>query len=143
MPGMSKRECRLSVADWSNRCSESYSSFVRRALVISIMLVSGCAPTPVGFDAPSETKRQDAIVRAAARHEADPETYRGLIEQLDSPDPATRFLAIHTLRRFTGQTFGYDYAAPPWKREQPVQAWVEWYDAQFEDRSGPARVDDE
>ncbi|KAA0213314.1 MAG: hypothetical protein DYG94_11865 [Leptolyngbya sp. PLA3] len=85
----------------------------------------------MGFDAPSETKRQDAIVAAAASGDRRPETLRGLIEQLDSPDAATRMLAILTLDRLTGQTFGYDYTDPAWKRERSVQTWVDWYDSEY------------
>lgn len=110
---------------------------VRRLLLIPVVLWLGCAPVPVGFDAPSETKRQDAIVAAAASGDRSPETLRGLIEQLDSPDPATRMLAILTLDRLTGQTFGYDYSEPSWRREQSVQAWVDWYDSEYGSASEP------
>lgn len=104
---------------------------VRGLLLIPVVLVVGCAPIPVGFDAPSETKRQDAIVAAAASGDRSPQTLRGLIAQLDSADPATRMLAILTLERLTGRTFGYDYGDPFWKREPSVQAWVDWYESEF------------
>lgn len=104
---------------------------VRGLLLIVVVLSAGCAPVPVGFDAPSETKRQDAIVAAAAAGDRRPETLRGLVKQLDSPDPATRMLAILTLERLTGQRFGYDYSDPSWKRERSVQAWVDWCDSEY------------
>lgn len=102
-----------------------------------MLLGVGCAPVPVGFDAPSETRRQDAIIQAAANNDRSPATMRGLIQQLDSPDPATRMLAIRTLERLTGQTLGYDHGQPPWKREQAVQAWVDWYHAEYDAPSAP------
>lgn len=83
---------------------------------------------PVGFDAPSEIRRQDAIILAAEQQDRSPETIRGLIEQLDSYDPATRLLAILTLERLTGQTHGYDFAASEWEREHAMLAWVQWFD---------------
>ncbi|GAB4385292.1 MAG: hypothetical protein Kow0022_10620 [Phycisphaerales bacterium] len=95
-----------------------------------MLLLQGCV-TPIGFDEPSEVKRQDAIVRAAAREDRSAETMRGLIRQLDSPDSATRFLAIKTLERLTGRNFGYDYAEPAWKREPAVRAWVDWYEQEY------------
>lgn len=115
----------------------TYTLPVHRLLLIPVVLLAGCAPIPVGFDAPSETKRQDAIVAAAASGDRSPQTLRGLISQLDSPDPATRMLAIRTLERLTGQTFGYDYSDPSWKRERFVQAWVDWYDSEYGTASAP------
>lgn len=104
-------------------------------LFIPTLFLGGCV-TPIGFDEPSETKRQDAIVRAAAREDRSAETMRGLIKQLDSPDPATRFLAIKTLERLTGEKFGYDYSEPAWKREPAVEAWVDWYHLEYDTVSG-------
>lgn len=69
----------------------------------------------------------DAVVEAAANNDTRPETIRHVIEQLDSFDPAMRMLSIRTLERLTGQTLGYDNAAPDWARNLAVQRWVEWY----------------
>jgi hypothetical protein len=92
-----------------------------------LLTISGCAPVPVGFDAPSELRRMDAVVEAAQTDDRSPETIRSIIEQLDSFDPAMRMISIRTLERFTGQTLGYDYAAPSWERGLAVDRWVKWY----------------
>jgi hypothetical protein len=96
-----------------------------------LALAGGCAKVPVGFDAPSEVRRLDAVVAAAADDDRSPETIRSLIEQLDSFDPAMRMLAIRTLERMTGRTLGYDHAAPAWARDLAVDKWVAWYEATY------------
>lgn len=53
-----------------------------------------------------------------------------LIVMLDSSDPAQRMLAIRTLERMTGQTLGYDHAAPEPERAQAIDRWVKWEAAQ-------------
>ena len=50
-----------------------------------------------------------------------------LIEFLNSDDPVVRLASIRTLEVLTGQTLGYDYAAPEWRRQDMIRAWVEWY----------------
>jgi hypothetical protein len=100
---------------------------VRIVALMMLLTISGCAPVPVGFDAPSELRRMDAVVEAAQTDDRSPETIRSIIEQLDSFDPAMRMISIRTLERFTGQTLGYDYAAPSWERGLAVDRWVEWY----------------
>lgn len=121
-PPGSRFQRRATELDWA----KALQLGVLRAAVIPMLLLAGCA-TPVGFDQPAEVKRQDAIIEAAATRDTSPATMRGLIEQLDSFDPATRMLAILTLQRLTGETFGYDYSEPSWKREPAVEAWVSWY----------------
>ncbi len=114
-----------------------------------LLTILGCAPVPVGFDAPSEIRRLDAVVEAAQVDDRSPETIRSIIEQLDSFDPAMRMISIRTLERFTGQTLGYDYAAPEWERGLAVDRWVEWYmrtyglgtEAGQAGRAGQARID--
>ncbi len=100
---------------------------VRILALMMLLTIFGCAPVPVGFDAPSELRRMDAVVEAAQADDRSPETIRSIIEQLDSFDPAMRMISIRTLERFTGQTLGYDYAAPEWERSLAVERWVEWY----------------
>lgn len=51
-----------------------------------------------------------------------------LIAALDSDDSAVRLTAIRTLERLTGQTLGYDYAAPESERRLATDRWVEWYE---------------
>ena len=69
-------------------------------------------------------ERLKAIVKAA--REKDQSAIPKLIMFLDSDDPAVRLAAIRTLESLTGQTLGYDHAAPEWKRREMIQAWVEW-----------------
>jgi HEAT repeat protein len=49
-----------------------------------------------------------------------------LIRMLESTDPGARLLAIRSLERLTGQTLGYDYAAPRWARSAAVERWKTW-----------------
>lgn len=49
-----------------------------------------------------------------------------LIRMLESTDPGARLLAIRSLERLTGQTLGYDYAAPLWERSRAVERWRTW-----------------
>ncbi len=93
-------------------------------LGLSATLV-GCQPVQTGFDSPAPTKRIDAIVEASALE--DPESLGKLIEQLESPDPAARMLAIRALEKRTGETFGYDHAAPRWERIEAVHRWVRYF----------------
>jgi len=79
---------------------------------------------PRGFDSPEPAARMDAILDAARR--SDRSAVPDIVETLESDDPATRLLAIRTLERLTGQTFGYDYAAPRAEREIAVDRWREF-----------------
>jgi len=83
---------------------------------------TGCGPSmPRGFDSPEPAARMDAIVDAARN--SDGSAVPEIVPLLGSDDPATRFLAIRTLERLTGQTFGYDYAAPEAERGEAVERW--------------------
>jgi hypothetical protein len=57
----------------------------------------------------------------------DPESIPHLIVLLRSDDPLVRMTSIRTLELITGQTLGYDHAAPEPQREQAVARWAEWY----------------
>jgi hypothetical protein len=46
---------------------------------------------------------------------------------LESDDPLERMMAIRALELMTGETHGYDYAAPEWDRRAAVDRWVEWH----------------
>lgn len=90
-------------------------------------VLSGCARAPrTDFESPYSGALIPAIVRAAERR--DQEAVPRLIECLDNDDPAVRFAAIQALKRITGQTLDYDYAAPEPKRREHVDAWVRWYE---------------
>ena len=49
---------------------------------------------------------------------------RDIVEELDSDDPAVRLLAIQSLERLTGETFGYVHYDPSWKRDEAIGRWV-------------------
>ena len=83
---------------------------------------SGCGPTiHPSFDSPEPAARNSAIVQAADRR--DPAAVPDLVRMLDSDDPATRLLAINALQRITGETYGYDYAAPELNRQAATARW--------------------
>ncbi len=103
----------------------------RSLLAILVLLIGGCARRDVSFDSKDPGGRIQAAINAAA--ENDQTAIPGLIEMLDSDDPAARFVAIGTLERFTGQTFGYDFADPEWRRREAVNRWVSWYDSRPDD----------
>ncbi len=96
------------------------------ALGLVALMGAGCFPTlEPAFDSPAPAKRLDAIVDAAARD--DRSTVPPLIDMLDSDDPAERMLAIRALERISGgQTFGYRYADPEWRRRESINRWVKW-----------------
>jgi hypothetical protein len=78
-----------------------------------------------GFDDVDPAARIRSIQDAAAT--GDRAAIPELIRSLDSDDPAERLLAIHTLQKLTGQTFGYDHSAPRPERMQAAQRWADWY----------------
>ena len=76
-------------------------------LLAALVTTSGCGPsaTEGGFESANSAARMYAIeesVRAGDRS-----AVHDLIESLDSDDPAVRFLAISSLERLTGETYGY------------------------------------
>jgi len=100
-------------------------SLARAALVGTACIgsLSGCVPTePVSLQARDPVKRMEAIVDAAEEH--DRSQIPGLVKLLDSDDPATRMLAIRSLEQITGETHGYDHAAPRYERDKAVDEWV-------------------
>jgi hypothetical protein len=94
-------------------------------LLTALSLSGGCfGPAPGGFDSPEPGKRIEAATEAARRR--DTGAIRPLISMLDSDDPAARMVAIRALERITGQTHGYDHAAPEDERRRAVERWMEW-----------------
>jgi HEAT repeat protein len=102
---------------------------VRRILTLLGLstFVAGCAQPPGGFDSPVPAQRLNAITEAAEREDegAIPE----LIRMLSSDDPLVRMASIRSLERLTGQTLGYDHAAPSGERWQATRRWADWYRA--------------
>lgn len=95
--------------------------------MIAVSGLAGCVDIPEGFDSPEPAARMRAAASAAG--ERDRSAIPHLITLLDSDDPATRLVAIRSLERVTGQTLGYDHAAPAAAREASVERWVEWHAA--------------
>lgn len=108
-----------SVGDSSFRPIRSAAS----GLLLTVIM-HGCAP-PISLDSPHSSARIRAIQRAAASD--DKSAIPRLITLLESDDPAVRLLSIRTLEHITGQTLGYDHAAPEPERELAVDQWEEWY----------------
>jgi hypothetical protein len=101
--------------------------------------VGGCASPDkaVGFDEPDPHARLRAVQRAAAS--GDRSSIPALINLLSSDDAAERMLAIRSLESMTGQTLGYDHAAPPEARREAAGRWAAWYAQQQKPGGGTGR----
>lgn len=94
-------------------------------LVMLLVFPAGCIPEPkAGFDSPAPTKRLDAIVEASRLE--DNESLINLVQKLRSLVPAERMFAIRSLEIRTGETLGYDHAAPHWRRIDAYNRWLAW-----------------
>jgi hypothetical protein len=102
-------------------------------------LLWGCASPPGGLDSPVPVEQLDAIAKVA--REKDRQAIPKLIGLLNSDDPVVRLSAIRTLESLTGQTLGYDHAAPEYRRRQMVQAWADWYNQQGQPPNLPQSPD--
>lgn len=93
-----------------------------------MVLASGCSrPAAQGLDSPLTAQRIREIVRSDRGVEGRSERLRQLIEQLDSPDPGVRWVAIERLQGETDETFGYRYDDPVSDRVHAIERWVDWY----------------
>jgi hypothetical protein len=101
-------------------------------------VLGGCAnpDSAVGFQEQDPAARIRAIQQAAASK--DEAAVPGLIQLLESDDPAERLLAIRALERITGQTMGYDHAAPVDERRAAAERWGGWYAGRTKDNGGGA-----
>jgi len=87
--------------------------------------LQACGPTITpSFDSPEPGARNAAIVKAAGKSET--ASLPDLVRMLESDDPATRMLAIATLKLKTGESNGYETADPEFKRNQAVSRWREY-----------------
>jgi hypothetical protein len=93
------------------------------ALMLLAVTAHGCAPSASrgGFDSGNPAARLYAIEHAARTN--DRTAIPRLVEELESDDPAVRFLAISTLHRLTGETHGYRDFDPPPVRAEAVERW--------------------
>lgn len=105
------------------------------AVILIPAVLAGCSSPSdaVGFEENDPAARMRAMHQAAV--EQDEDAVLPLIKRLESDDPAERLIAIHTLERITGQTLGYDHAAPRQERAAAVQRWADWYNQQQQARS--------
>ncbi len=89
--------------------------------------MGGCADpeSAVGFEEKDPAARLRAIRQAASTNDAS--AIPSLISLLQSDDAAERLLAIRALERMTGETRGYDHAAPLDERNAAVERWATWY----------------
>ena len=91
-------------------------------LGVSLMMSSCASPNAGGFDAASPGARSKAIQTAAIT--GDFSAIPRIVEQLDSDDPAIRMLAIESLKRLTGETYGYKHYDPAYVRNEAIVKWV-------------------
>jgi hypothetical protein len=103
-------------------------NLARPFLLAPCLILPGCSYPPPDFDSPDPGARLYAITDAARTDNK--ASIPALIASLDSDDPAVRMFAIRTLEKFTGQTLGYDHAAPEWERKPAVDRWINWYQSQ-------------
>ena len=92
--------------------------------LIALLALAGCSPsaTQGGFDSPNPSARMYAIEQVARA--GDKSAVKAIVDQLDSDDPAVRWLAITALQRLTGQTYGYRHYDPPMQRREAIARWV-------------------
>lgn len=84
---------------------------------------------------------QDRLAAIAeARRTGDTSAVRPLISLLDSDDPLIRLVASDALTRITGEDLDYDYAQPRPKRQQAIDRWIDWYEAQQESGDQPTEA---
>jgi hypothetical protein len=103
---------------------------VSSLIPLVVVAVAGCSQPKLSpsFESGIPTERTMAAVEAAQKddHSKIPQ----LITMLGSGDPAQRMIASDALERLTGQTLGYDYAAPEPERNQAIARWRSWQDTQ-------------
>jgi hypothetical protein len=99
--------------------------------------LAACAP-PIpdgGFRSPDPASKIYAaiqLVRTYGRTAGDEATripkkdLQALVEMLYSADPASRFVAVETLRTLTNESMAYDPAGPFPERAAAAEQWATW-----------------
>ena len=87
--------------------------------------LSCTAPRPAPKVADPDPQVNIAGIREAAARK-DRSKLPGLVDQLESDDPAVRMYAIHALETFAGQRFGYEYYFDEDQRKPSLARWREW-----------------
>jgi hypothetical protein len=95
-------------------------------VVAAGLAAPSCAPPAIegGFDSGNPAARMYAIEQAA--RDGDRTALPRIVEQLDSDDPAVRYLAITSLERLTGERLGYRFYDDPIERDLAIRRWVEY-----------------
>lgn len=88
--------------------------------------LGGCSQPKVEADIDSDVPQERLMGLAASVRANDRSAAREYVEMLESQDPAVRMFAIGALERMTGETKGYDFAAPERDRSAAVSAWAAW-----------------
>lgn len=101
---------------------------VRLLAILAASMSSACSSPPVSFDSPDPSARLNAITKAL--RERDRGSIPDLIDSLEHDDPLVRLAAIRGLEEFTGETRGYSYADPDFRRQEAIERWIDWYRAQ-------------
>lgn len=93
---------------------------------MGLAVLAGCtAPRePLRIDSRNPQVKILAMKQAAER--MDRTKLPLLIDQLDNDDAAVRFYAIESLRRITGEQFGYNYYDPMVQRSAAIERWKQW-----------------
>lgn len=98
---------------------------VRSMGLLSVIVAGACGgclgTSEPGVASRDPAKRVEAMVDAAATK--DESAVPGLVARLDSQDPGERLVAINALKRITGETLGYDHAAPAAERDAAIERW--------------------
>ncbi len=108
-------------------------------LAVTGLLMGGCS---VQGEEPSLTASDPQAQNSWIAHAVearDMSAAPGLIELLDSSDPAERLVAIGALRSITGENHGYRIADPPTVRAAAADRWEAWWIERIEkaDQSQP------
>lgn len=101
--------------------------------------LAGCSLPGQRADWASTDPAERTLAIGRAARAPDDESTRRLIVLLESDDPCERMLAIESLRRATGETFGFDYAAPERERRSAVARWVVWANEDGKSSGGDGR----
>jgi hypothetical protein len=97
----------------------------RIAALFLLPALAACGPsaTAGGFDSANPAGKLYAIEQAARTQ--DRAAIPRIIEQLASDDPAVRAVAIATLQKLTGETYGYRDYDPPSQRQAAIDRWID------------------
>lgn len=95
-------------------------------LAASGLLLAGCSVKEEPSLTANDPLAQNTWIAQAVEND-DVSACQGLIELLDSSDPAERLVAIGALRSITGENHGFRIADPPALRGQAVDRWAAWW----------------